>query len=91
MAPRPPEVKSPRGKGKGQYCAVHIWCCPTSVATSASSPAALSLPLRAEAVGSLPAGRWWVFYAYAAFYLFVDAVLLAGMIRLFRVRWRVAD
>ena len=39
MVPSPPEVSQRRGARCGCACAVHIWCWPTSVQTTASGPA----------------------------------------------------
>ena len=40
IVPRPPELIQRRGLAKWKYCAVHIWCWPTSEATIASPPVA---------------------------------------------------
>ena len=40
IVPRPPELIQRRGSVKWKYCAVHIWCWPTSVVTIASPPVA---------------------------------------------------
>ena len=40
IVPRPPELIHRRGLGKWKYCAVHIWCWPTSLVTIASPPVA---------------------------------------------------
>ena len=36
MVPRPPLDTNRRGVRKHKFCADHIWCCPTSVATAVS-------------------------------------------------------
>ena len=38
IVPRPPELIHLRGPSKWKYCAVHIWCWPTSEVTIASPP-----------------------------------------------------
>ena len=38
MVPMLPEVSHSRGSLKSQYCAAHIWCCPTPVVMIASPP-----------------------------------------------------
>ena len=41
MVPMPPEERKRLGRLWRKYCAAHIWCCPTSVATAVFSPRCL--------------------------------------------------
>ena len=38
IVPKPPEVMCERVRTYLKYCAVHIWCCPTSETTMARPP-----------------------------------------------------
>ena len=40
IVPRPPELIQRRGLSKWKYCALHIWCWPTSEARMHSPPVA---------------------------------------------------
>ena len=40
IVPRPPELIQRRGLSNGKYCALHIWCWPTSEARMQSPPVA---------------------------------------------------
>ena len=56
MVPSPPLERKRRGVRIRKYCAAHIWCCPTSVATGVAGPRRRFTASRTF-FGVMP-GRW---------------------------------
>src|SRR6185312_11871117 len=52
---------------------------------------AFALPLSADGSGDPRPAHWDLWWRFLAFYALLDLGLLAGMMRLFQARWRVAD